>query len=174
MKEVFDIRKFDEYREDNRREVKKAEGGLPRSLWETYSAMANCSGGVIILGAEENSDGSWKSTGLKKENEGRLLRDFWNLIHNEQKVSDCIISDDDIEVYDANEEDIIIVLHVPMAEREIKPIYINGDIFAGSFRRNNEGDYHCTRQQVKAMLRDQTENTADMKVLDEMMISSLN
>ena len=36
--EVFDIRKFDEYREDNRREVKKAQGGLPNSLWETYTS----------------------------------------------------------------------------------------------------------------------------------------
>lgn len=34
----FDIRKYDEYREDNRREVKKASGGLPLSQWETYSA----------------------------------------------------------------------------------------------------------------------------------------
>ena len=41
----FDIRKFDEYREDNRLEVKKARGGLPNSLWESYSAMANCYGG---------------------------------------------------------------------------------------------------------------------------------
>lgn len=33
--EFFDIRKFDEYREDNRREVKKASGGLSGSLWDT-------------------------------------------------------------------------------------------------------------------------------------------
>ena len=46
----FDIRRFDQYREDNRLEVKKASGGLPNSLWETYSSMANCYGGVIILG----------------------------------------------------------------------------------------------------------------------------
>lgn len=32
MEETFDLSKFDEYREDNRREVKSARGGLPLSL----------------------------------------------------------------------------------------------------------------------------------------------
>ena len=65
--EKFDIRRFNEYRENNRLEVKKAKGGLPNSLWETYSSMANSYGGVIVLGAEENSDGSFYTTGLKDD-----------------------------------------------------------------------------------------------------------
>ena len=54
MRKEFDISRFDKYREDNRREVKKANGGLPVSLWDTYSSFANCYGGVIILGIKES------------------------------------------------------------------------------------------------------------------------
>ena len=50
---MFALSKFDEYREDNRREVKRATENLPVSLWDTYSAFANCCGGVIILGVNE-------------------------------------------------------------------------------------------------------------------------
>ena len=169
----FDITKFDEYKEDNRREVKKAKGGLPNSLWDTYSAFANCYGGVIILGVVENKDGSWQTTGLQSRDERKLLKDFWDTINNRKKVNLNILSDDDVETYYVG-EDLIIVIYVPMAKREQKPIYINDDLFGATFRRNFEGDYRCTRLQVKTMLRDQTENTVDMEVLDKVPMKDLN
>ena len=36
-------------------EFKSAKGGLPRSLWETYSAMANSHGGAVLIGAAEKA-----------------------------------------------------------------------------------------------------------------------
>lgn len=144
MRGIFDIRKFDSYKEDDRREVKRANGGLPSSLWETYSAFANTYGGVIILGIKEMDDRSWRTTGLKRADQEKLL------------------------------DDIVIVIYVPMARREQKPIFINDDLFGGTFRRAYTGDYHCTKLQVKAMLRDQTENTMDMELLDEVPLDDLN
>ena len=173
MRKLFDLAKFDSYKEDNRREVKKAEGGLPNSLWDTYSSFANCYGGVIILGVKENEDGSWDTTGLKDA--AKLKRNFWNTINNRKKVSFNLLKDDDIEIYSMNNtDDVIMVIYVPIAKREQKPIFINDDLFGGTFRRNWEGDYHCTRLQVKTMLRDQAEETMDMDVLDEARIEDLN
>ena len=159
----FDIRKFDQYRENNRLEVKRAAAGLPDSLWSTYSSMANSSGGVILLGVAEKNDGSFMTTGMK--NAEKLLKDFWNTINNRQKVSTNLLSDNDILTYEVG-EDVILAIHVPRARREDKPVHINQDLFGGTFRRNGEGDYHCTKNEIKAMLRDQTEETSDMKMLD--------
>ena len=165
MEKEFDLALFDSYREDNRCEVKAAEGGLPQSLWETYSAMANTYGGIIICGVKERQDGSWFATGMK--NVSKLKKNLWNQLNDHRKVSINLLRETDIKDYVVG-EDVIIVITVPVADRETKPVYINGDMFRGSYKRNHEGDYHCTEAEVKAMLRDQTRKTMDMKVLTNM------
>lgn len=168
---VFNLSQFNQYREDNRREVKKEKGGLPDSLWSTYSAFANCYGGVIILGVKEREDGSWYTTGLQEES--KLRKDFWNTINNLQKVNCNLLSEKDVQTYQVG-EDTIMVIYVPRAKREQKPIYVGEDMFKGTYRRNWEGDYRCTPNEIKAMLRDQTEDTMDMKVLEDMQMDVFN
>ena len=126
MAEIFDLFKFDDYKEDNRREVKSGTGGLPGSLWETYSAMANTYGGVIILGIKEKTDGSWQTTGLKDAS--KLKKDFWNTINNRTKVSTNLLREDDLTTYEVN-SDVILVVNVPAADREDKPVFLNQDLF---------------------------------------------
>ncbi len=169
--EIFDIRKFAEYRENNQCEVIKAQGGLPNSLWKTYSAMANCHGGVIILGVVENPDGSFKATGLK--NPVKILKDFWDTINNQDKVSINLLTKENVVTYDLN-GDVIMVIHVPRARRDQRPIYINNNLWNGTYRRNWKGDYHCTTSEIKAMLRDQSEETTDMIILENSTLSDLS
>ncbi len=117
MKEVFDLSRFDSYKEDNRREVKKAEVGLPNSLWDTYSSFANCYGGVIILGVKEDREGKWHTTGLK--NASKLKKDFWDTLNNRKKVSINLLKDDDVETFLMEDTgDVIMVIWVPAAKRE--------------------------------------------------------
>ena len=63
-------------KEDNRLEAKAAQGGIPRSVWETVSAFANTSGGTILLGVEERDDGTLVAVGLNDAH--KMLDDFWN------------------------------------------------------------------------------------------------
>lgn len=131
--------------------MEKAEGGLPVALWESYSSFANSNGGVIILGVGERRDGTWYTTGLK--NADKLKRNFWNTIHDTKKVSMNLLSDKNIESYEIN-GDTILVIYVPRAKRDQKPVYINNDLFGGTYRRDWEGDYHCSKAEIKGMLRD--------------------
>ena len=64
-----DIEEILARREDTDFEVKAAQGRdgdgeLPRSVWESYSAMANTEGGIILLGAREDESRDLTLLGL--------------------------------------------------------------------------------------------------------------
>ena len=164
-KSTFDISKLSEYREDNCLEVKKATNGLPHSIWETYSAFANSDGGLIVLGVEEDKNHQLHIVGVNNPDE--LIRDFWNTINNPQKISLNILTDKMVSVRTVEDKQIV-VIEVPRAEREMHPVYVGTDPIRGTYRRNNEGDFHCTREQVSAFFRDASPVSVDTKVLTEM------
>ena len=144
---------------------------MPIALWESYSSFANSNGGVIILGVGERQDGTWYTTGLK--NADKLKRNFWNTIHDTKKVSINLLSDKNVESYEVN-GDTILVIYVPRAKREQKPVYINNDLFGGCYRRDWEGDYHCSKAEIKGMLRDAADETEDMKIVEQFDISAID
>lgn len=55
----------------------------------------------------------------------------------------------------------VIAVNVPRAAYMERPVYINNNMSRGTFKRNHEGDYHCTGQELKMMLRDGNESGND-------------
>ena len=167
---MIDFNSLNKYRENNRIEAKKALGGLPRSIWETYSAFANTLGGVILLGVAEKEDHTFESIDLPDPE--RLIRGFWDTVNNPNKVNVNLLSAKDVYAVEADGNHIV-VIHVPRADRSYRPVYIDGNPL-NTYRRNGEGDYKCTREEYQAMVRDASVRTQDMLVLNEMDFSVFN
>lgn len=167
---MIDFNNLNMYRENNRIEAKKALGGLPNSIWETYSAFANTLGGIILLGVAERPDHSLETVDLPDPD--KLIKDFWDSVNNPNKVSINILSSKDVYPLEVN-GDHIVVINVPRADRSYRPVYIDGNPL-NTYRRNGEGDYKCTHEEYMAMVRDASVKTQDMLVLSEMELSVFN
>ena len=167
---MIDFTKIEQYRENNRIEAKKALGGLPQSIWETYSAFANTHGGIILLGVEELPDKSLRTIDLPDPD--RLIKEFWDIVNDPARTSVNILSAKDVFVQEV-EGDHIVVINVPRAQRFDKPVYVDGNPLC-TYRRNGEGDYRCTREEYQAMVRDASVKTQDMRVLNEMGLDAFN
>ena len=151
-------------------EFKLAKGGVPASFWESYSAFANTDGGVIILGVKEDN-GKHSVVGVTNAN--KLVADVWNAANNPQRVSANVLFNHQVYKVDYQGKALVVV-EVPRAERTERPVYVGRDVFRGTFRRNGEGDYHCSQEVVEAMIRDKCPETADTCLMEDMTIADLN
>ena len=151
-------------------EFKLAKGGVPASFWESYSAFANTDGGVIILGVKED-EGRHSVVGVTNAN--KLVADVWNAANNPQRVSANVLFNHQVYKVDYQGKALVVV-EVPRAERTERPVYVGRDVFRGTFRRNGEGDYHCSKEAVEAMIRDKCPETADTCLMEDMTIADLN
>ncbi|MBQ1888306.1 MAG: ATP-binding protein, partial [Firmicutes bacterium] len=167
---MIDLNNIEKYRENNRLEAKKALGGLPKSIWETYSAFANTLGGLILLGVEEHKDRSLHTVDLPDPDS--LIKEFWDIVNDPDKVSINILSSKDVYPLEVNGYHIV-VINVPRADRSYKPVYIDGNPL-NSYRRDGEGDYRCTKEEYQAMVRDAAVRTQDMQVIKEMDLGVIN
>ncbi len=110
---------LDSIRENTFIEAKLALGGLPMSIWETYSAFANTLGGYVLLGVEELEGGVLRTVNLLEPE--KLVAEFWEKVNDVKVVSKNVLSPSDvrIEMVDGNR---IVVIKVPVAPKEDYPI----------------------------------------------------
>ena len=146
---MLDFENLRNYRENNRIEAKQALGGLPESLWETYSAFANAEGGILLLGVEELPDRSLRALDLLDPQ--WLIEDLWAILRDPRRVSCNLLTEADVQIHEVDGKHIVAVT-IPPAAPSQRPVYIDGDPYRGTYRRSGEGDYRCTREEVDAML----------------------
>ena len=151
-------------------EFKRAKGGVPADFWPSYSSFANTDGGVIILGVREE-DGKREIEGLADTE--KIVADLWNAVNNPDKISANVLFNESIYPVDVDGRAVVVV-EVPRAERTVRPVFVGSDVFKGTYRRNGEGDYHCSRETVEGMIRDKCAETADNCILDELTIADLD
>ena len=159
-------------------ECKKAENSVPKSLWETYSAFANTYGGTILLGVAENLNlagkdkiGRFSIVGV--EDADKVCKDLWNTINSREKINVNLLRNEDVQVVDVDGKPVVVIT-VPRADYAVRPVYINNNLTKGTFKRNHEGDYHCTEQELRMMIRDANETGNDRLFLNDYTMDDID
>ncbi|MBF0310043.1 MAG: putative DNA binding domain-containing protein [Magnetococcales bacterium] len=138
-------------------------GQVPASLWETYSAMANTEGGIILLGVRESRDGHFQAVGIPDLD--RVERDFWNQVNDPNKVNRNLLRRQDVERIDL-EGRAILLIRVPQAERRQRPVFLNGNPLKGTYVRRHDGDHRTSDEEVRRFLAEAEESPRDGEILD--------
>ncbi len=146
---MFDFENLGKYREDDRIEAKKATGGLPESIWETYSAFANAEGGIILLGVIENEDKSLQAIDLTDPDS--LVMDFWEMVNDPAIASANILTSDCVTIENVGGKQIV-AIRVPKASAEERPVFVHGNLMRGTYTRVGESDMSCSPAQIQEMI----------------------
>lgn len=157
-------------------ECKRAKSSVPNSVWETYSAFANTYGGTILLGVEEDmteKDTAKRFSIIGVEDAHKVQADFWNMLNNTEKVSTNLLKDEDVQIVEVGGKDVLAIT-VPRAEVGVRPVYIKGNPLQGTFKRNHEGDYHTTSEEIRMMLRDANDDGNDRLFLEHYTMDDID
>lgn len=148
----------------------EGKGKLPEDFWPTYSAMANTRGGYVVLGIKEKQ-GKFTVAGI---NDIEIVKkQLFDTANNKQKVNFNLLND--LHVQDVVLEGLrVLVIEIPAARREQKPIYLKNQPMTGTFLRLHEGDVRCSEEQVKRMMAEQIESSRDDKILKGFNFSDID
>jgi len=138
-------------------EYKSAKGGFPVEFWKSYSAFANSIGGYIVLGISEKKGGI-NIEGLDKETINRYKKIFWDSANNSHTVNVNLLDENDLKIVVYKGVNLL-AFKIPAATRTQKPVHLSLNPFENTYKRNYEGDYKCTNEEVRRMLAD-----ADLKL----------
>lgn len=139
------------------------KGTLPQSFWETYSAFANTEGGLIALGVKESLGKPLDVRGVPEPE--RLQIELWNGLNNRKIISHNLLTNTDVSLLILENQLTVVLVRVPRARRQDRPVYVGTNPLTGTYRRQHEGDYLCPEAVVKRMLSEAQNDTLDDRPL---------
>jgi len=151
-------------------EFKRGKGGLPDEIWPTASAFANTNGGWIIVGIRETEEGIEVEGASKPKHR---LQEVNSLFRNHQKISHPVCGSSDVSIMELKGEPLL-VMRIRAVSRRQRPVYINGNPYAGTYVRRHEGDYTCNKAEVDRMMREASDVTADSAILEHFDASDID
>lgn len=134
-------------------EVKKSQGGLPTSIWETISAFANAEGGTIILGVDEKHD--FRVVGVRDA--GAIERDLASVCHDLEPIVRA-----DIHTLFVTDK-AIVVAEIPPVTRDQRPCHKRSlGPWYGSRYRVADGDRKLTDYEISVLLANRVQQQHDL------------
>ena len=159
--------------ENEELEFKGGKGGFPGSFWETYSAFANSNGGVFVIGLKEKK-GQLHLANLTASDIDQLQKDLWSGLANKNTINLNLLTVDDVKSLKVGDSYMLIV-RVPRANRDQRPVHVGHDPYSGTYRRGYEGDFKCTRNEVQRMFADaDLTRTTDKRILKGFTIDDID
>jgi ATP-dependent DNA helicase RecG len=156
------IRKLIQNGEKINVEFKSAQGGLPKSVYETVCSFLNTKGGEIILGVDDGRN----IIGIAPDKIEAYKRDFANAINDPNKIFPTAYLE--VEEYTI-EGKRILYINIPEGSQVYK---CDGKFYL----RNHEGDYDITKNQnlVSNLFLRKSSTYSENRVFPYMTMEDLN
>lgn len=154
-------------------EYKSGKDGFPKELWKSYSAFANTNTGIIIIGVQDKR-GTLTIEGLSDDQIVKYKKQFWDECNNPNSISKNLLKNEDVKTIEVKGKKLL-AIRVPFASRIEKPVFITRNPMGNTYKRNHEGDYRCTDDEVKRLLADSSvELKRDSLILENFTLDDLD
>ena len=144
-------------------EFKEAAWAVPRDVLSTVSAFANTAGGHLVFGVAEKN-GAFSISGVI--NADTIQNAFLGQVRDRNKISVFLAIDG--QLHDI-EEKTVIVFYVPEAQRNEKPVFLDGNPKKSYIRRGGRDD-PCSRDELLRFIRDASDTRYDNEPLPDFSV----
>lgn len=144
-------------------EFKEASWAVPKDALSTVSAFANTAGGHLVFGIKQEN-GTFSISGVIQAD--NVQNDFLGQVRDRGKISVLLPIEGQLHTLD---EGTVIVFYVPEAQRNEKPVFLDGNPKKAYIRRGGRDDT-CTGDELIRFIRDGSDTRYDSEPLDDFSV----